>query len=105
MEEKLNAIIKTVRRIEDGQAGMDRDMEKDRQGLQDLNIRIKAVEEEMAQLRKAVNQMAERTKDKVEEALEPVTESTDKLTTQIQKKKMVVLREKSKSFMDRLVGR
>lgn len=89
-------ILETVRRIEDGQAGMDRDMEKDRQNLQNLSIRLEAVESELSQLRKAVNQNSERTRNKVAEAIEPVISSTNRLTTQIQKKKMVILKQPEK---------
>ena len=41
MENKTDkAILHTLRKIEDRQASMDSDMEKDRQGTQDLIIRI-----------------------------------------------------------------
>jgi hypothetical protein len=94
MSDTNEAILKTVRRIEDNQAGTDRDLAKDRQHLQDLTIRLEAVESQLSELRKAINQNAERTRDKVAEAVEPVINSTDRLTTQIQRKKMVVLKEK-----------
>jgi hypothetical protein len=94
MTETNETILKTVRRIEDNQANTDRDLQKDRQHLQDLTIRLEAVESELSQLRKAINQNAERTRDKVVEAVTPVINSTDRLTTQIQRKKMVVLKEK-----------
>jgi len=94
MDKSNETILKTVRRIEDNQANTDRDLQKDRQHLQDLTIRLEAVESELSQLRKAINQNAERTRDKVAEAVAPVLDSTDRLTTQIQRKKMVVLKEK-----------
>lgn len=83
MEEKVNAELKaiteTVRRIEDHLSSLDRDLEKDRQDLQDLNIKIGQVVAEMGELRKSVNLNAERTRDKVAEAVEPVIISADKL--------------------------
>ena len=94
MTETNEAILKTVRRIESNQASMDSDMEKDRQHIQNITIRLEAVEAELSQLRKAVNQSSDRTRDKVAEAVAPVLDSTDRLTTQIQRKKMVVLKEK-----------
>jgi len=101
MTEKNDIILQTVRRIEDHIASIDRDMEKDRQDLQDLSIRVGNLGEEMGQLRRSVNLMSERTRDKVAEAVEPVIQSTDKLTTQIQRKKMVVLKE-TKNWLVRL---
>ncbi len=103
--EKDDAILKTVRRIEDHIAAMDRDMEKDRQDLQNLSIEVRQLVGQVEQLRRATNMNAERTRDKVAEAVEPILDTADKLTTQIQKKKMVVLKEKGKSFWDKLLGR
>ena len=103
MTETNESILKTVRRIEDNQASMDRDMENDRQGIQNLTIRLEAVESELRQIRQTVNLSAERTRDKVAEAMEPVINSTEKLTTQIQRKKMVVLKA-PKSWFARIFG-
>jgi len=94
--ETSKAILSVIRRIEDNQASTDRDLEKDRQNLQDLAIKVSTLSEEVTQLRKAVNQNAERTRDKVAEAVEPVINSADNLATQIEKKKMVVLQDKRK---------
>ena len=101
--ETNEAILKTVRRIEDGQASMDSSMEKDRQHLQDLTIRLEAVESEIRQVRKALNQNAERTRDKVAEVVEPMINATDDLSKQIEKKKTMVIREKGKNFLQRIV--
>jgi hypothetical protein len=100
----LESILRTVRRIEDHQASMDSDMEKDRQDIQNLSIKLGEVVGQMEQLRRATNLSAERTRDKVAEAVEPVINSTDRLTTQIQKKKMVVLKQ-PKSWLSRFLGR
>ena len=105
MTETNATILETVRRIEDNQARMDRDMEKDRQNLQDLNIRLGSVEAQLSELRKAVNQSAERTRDKLAEAVVPVVQATDKLTGEIKKSKMVMLRAETKSWWKRFWGR
>ena len=105
MTETNATILETVRRIEDNQAGMDRDMEKDRQNLQDLYIRLGAVEAELSQLRKAINQSSERTRDKLVEASVPIIQATDKLTGQIKKSKMVMLKKETKSWWERFLGR
>jgi len=102
MTETNATILETVRRIEDNQASMDRDMEKDRQNLQDLNIRLGSVEAQLSELRKAVNQSAERTRDKLAEAVVPVVQATDKLTGEIKKSKMVMLRAETKSWWKKL---
>ena len=91
-------ILRIVRRIEDHIAEIDRDMEKDRQNLQDLNVRSKAMEAELVEVRKAINLNATRTRDRVAEAVEPLIDSTSNLTAQVKKSKMVVVKEKTKSW-------
>ena len=92
--QKDDIIISTLRKIEEHISDIDRDMEKDRQNLQDLNIRLSGVETRLEELRKAINQNSERIKDKVHDVVEGVVESTNRLTTQIKDKKMVYLKEK-----------
>ena len=98
-------IIETLRKIEDRQASMDRDMEKDRQGIQDLSVRLAAMEAELQQIRKAINLTAERTRDKLAEAVVPVVEATDKLTGQIKKSKMIMLKKETKNWWQKITGR
>ena len=98
------AILRTVRKIQESQASMETDMEKDRSGIQDLTVRLGAVEAELAQIRKAVNQNADRTRDKVAEAVEPVINSADRLTTSIKKSKKVFVKDE-RSFWDKFLGR
>lgn len=104
MDKTNELILQTVRRVEDNQASMDRDMEKDRQNIQDLTIRIEALESEIRQVRQAVNLSAERTRDKVVEAVEPVVESSERLASQIKRSKKVFIKPKSwwKRFLEGL---
>jgi predicted ABC-class ATPase len=103
MLKKNGAILETLRRIEDNQASMDRDMEKDRQGLQDLTIRLEAVESELKQVRKALNLNVERIKEKVAEAVKPATEATKDLTTEIKDTKTVIFGEPKKSWWQKFL--
>lgn len=91
-------LIEELRKIKSSIDDIDREMEKDRQQLQNLNVRLGAVENQLEEQRKATNQMAERVKNKVQDVVDGVVESTDNLSAQIEKKKMVVLREKSVSW-------
>jgi hypothetical protein len=102
MNDTNEAILQTIRRIEDNIARIDLDMEKDRQGIQDLNIRSKAVEAELVEIRKAVNQTAIRTRDRVAEAVQPLIDSTDKLEARVKKSRMVVLKEETKTIWTRI---
>ena len=105
MEKTNDIILETVRKIESHVSDIDLDMEKDRQRLQDLNIRLQAVEVQLEELRKAINQSSERTKNKVADVVEPFIKSTDKLTTQIKQKRMVILKENTKNWIQTLIGR
>lgn len=100
----LESILKTVHRIEDAQASMDSDMSKDRQDLQNLTIRLQAVEAELSQLRKAVNTSSDRTRDKVAEAVTPVIDMGDRLATQIHKAKKLYIPE-PRNWFDRLMNK
>lgn len=98
---KDDAILQTVRRIEDAQANMDRVMEKDRQHLQNLDVRLSNLENQIEALRKAINTSSERTKNKIESVVAPIIESTDRLESRIQRSKMVVLKEETQSIFDK----
>ena len=102
MDKVNETIIKTLRRIEEDLASKDRDMAKDRQDIQDLNIKLQNMGAELSELRKAINLTAERTRDKVAEIVKPVAEATDNLSARIEKSKTVIFGEK-KSWFRRLI--
>lgn len=103
--QKDDLIIETLRKIEDHVSDIDRDMEKDRQNLQDLNLRLSGVEAQLEELRKAINLNAERVKNKVADVVEPVVKSTDRLTTQIKNKKKMFMNPDTRSWWDKLWGK
>jgi chromosome segregation ATPase len=99
-----DVIIKTLRRIENDLASKDRDMAKDRQDIQDLNIKLQSMGAELSELRKAINLNAERTKDKVAEAVEPISQATQNLASKIEKSKTVVFGIDNRPWWKRLIG-
>jgi hypothetical protein len=104
MEKTNEAILETLRKMDNRQASMDADMEKDRQYIQNLAIKVEEVVSQMAELRRAINLTPGRVRDRVAEAVEPVINSSEKLTTQIKKKRMVVLQD-TKTLVDKILGR
>lgn len=102
--EQVGAILRTVRKIQEDIQSIDRDMEKDRHEIQNIVIRLEALEEESRQTRKAVNTSSERTQDKVIEAITPVIDSTDALTSQVKKTKKIFMTE-PRSWFQKLMKR
>lgn len=94
--QKEDVIIELLKNISAQVSDIDVGLEKDRPNFQNTNIRLAAMESQLEELRKAINQNAERVKNKVADVVEGVVGATDYLTTEIQKKKMVVLKEKKK---------
>jgi chemotaxis protein histidine kinase CheA len=91
-------ILKTVRQIQENQDNLDRDLTKDRQDIQNLNIKVETLISEMAETRRAINLNAERVKQKTSEAIEPITEATQNLASKIAKSKTVIFGEKLNWF-------
>jgi uncharacterized protein YoxC len=104
MEKTNETIIKTLRRIEEDLASKDRDMAKDRQDIQDLNIKLQSMGLELSELRRAINLNAERTKDKVAEAVAPVAEATQNLASKIEKSKTVVFGIDNRPWWRKIIG-
>ena len=98
----VKTILETLRKVQQRQDDMDMDMEKDRQSLQNLNIRLSNMESQIEELRKAVNQSSERTKNKVADVVAPVIESADRLSTEINDKKMVILKQTTQNIFTRI---
>jgi uncharacterized protein YoxC len=101
--EETKTILSVVRRIENDLASKDRDMAKDRQDIQDINIKLQNMGAELSELRKAINLNVERTRDTVAEAVEPIKDATENLTSKIEKSKTVIFGEK-KSWLQKLIG-
>ena len=61
--------------------------------LQEVRIRLGAVEGQLDELRKGLSKQAEKVQDKVSEAVQPLVDSSDSLKESIDKKKFKILRE------------
>lgn len=103
--ETNDIILSTVRKVEDQIASIDRDLEKDRQNLQNLTIEVKTLASQMEEVRRAINLNAERVRDKVADVVEPVMGATRDLQDEIHNKKTLVVKEKKTSIIDALLGK
>jgi chromosome segregation ATPase len=102
-DRQYKVILDEIRQIKSRVDDIDRGLGKDREKIQDLNIRLENVESETKQTRQAINRSSEVVKDKVADVVEPLTKSTDRLEARIEKSRMVVLKEKL-SWWRRLFG-
>ena len=84
-DDQYEVLLETIRGMRTEVASIDRDLVRDRQDMQNFQVRLAALEEEMKQLRRAINTNAERVGDKVQDAIDP-------LAKLISKKKTMVLR-------------
>ncbi len=96
--ERIESVQKVVNRI-------DNDLATDREDLQDFRVRLKTLEEQVAELRKALRGQSEKIQDKVEEAVQPMLEEAQDLRKTIKSKRTMVIREKSKSLWNKIFGR
>ena len=111
MEEKLNAILETVRQVQKKQADLenhlndiDEGLAKDRNGIQDLNIKVGQNVAEVAELRGSVNLLSEKVKNKVTDAIQPLQDQADKISGQIKNSKTVVFGIDNRPWWKRLIG-
>ena len=100
MEEKLDAILVSVRKLEkkvqnleDRINDIDRDMAEDRKDFQDIKIKFGEVVAEVGQLRGSTNIMSDQVKNKVVDALKPMQESVEELNDTIEKKKSIPVKK------------
>lgn len=108
LEDKLKVIdliLREVRALRDDVTSIDRDLASDRRSIQDFEVKLVTLEESVSQMRGAINLNADRVKDKVADVVGEVVESTDKLTTQIENKKTVMLKKKARNWWQRLFHR
>ena len=94
LQEILKEVQNHTNRIND----IDNELDKDRHGIQENNIKLSTIIEELAQMRKAINMTSEKVKNKVADIVDPIIESSDRLTTEINDKKMVVLKTSTKKW-------
>lgn len=99
LQKTLKEVQDLTRRVND----IDNELDVDRHGIQENNVKLTTVLEEIAQLRKSVNMMSEKVKNKVADIVEPIVESSDRLTTEINDKKMVVLKADTKPWWQKIL--
>ncbi len=103
IDTQYKVILEEIRKIGDHISDIDIGLEKDRQNIQDLTLRLENVESEIKETRKAVNASSEKVKDKVFDVVSGVVDSTDNLSAQIKKSKTVIFGEPKKNWWVRFV--
>ena len=104
MKEELKVLLEDVRTIKDRLDDMDMSLEKDRERLQDLTIRLGNVETEIKETRQAVNRMVERIQNRVAEVVEPAITSNQELKDEVKKNKTVFVKE-AKNWWEKIFRR
>jgi len=92
--DQYETLMASVRSVQNDLAGIDRDLEHDRRDLQDFKIRLGTLEGEIKQLREAVNLNADRVKDKVTDAVEPMEKEVIELKEAVNKKRVLSFKRK-----------
>ena len=78
---------------------IDRDMGKDREDLQQLSIRVGAMEDQLEELRKQIRTLIDKVGDRIAEAVEPVRQEAQDLKETIADKPFIeVAKEKVKKL-------
>ncbi len=93
IDTQYKVILEEIRKIGDHISDIDIGLEKDRENIQDLTIRLENVESEIKETRKAINASSEKIKSKVSDVVEGVIESSDRLSNQLKKSKKVFIYE------------
>ena len=70
LSEKLDTLQNSINRV-------DKDLNKDREDLQETRVRLGALEEQVSELRRALKGQSEKIQDKVIEAIEPLQEGIE----------------------------
>lgn len=97
-------MLEEIRGIKQRLDDMDMGLEKDRERIQDLTIKLENVQTEVKETRQAINRSSEVIKDKVADVVEPVIASNSKLEKEVKNKKMVFVTE-AKSWWQKLLGK
>lgn len=94
-DEKYQTIIGEIRDISSDIARLDGDLTKDRQDLQDFNVKMESLKGEIEQLRKEFGSVVEDINQKVKEALKPAIKEVHNLKKEMEQKKMIALKSVS----------
>lgn len=93
-DSKYKVLIKEVRGMREEVGRIDRDMARDREGMEDFRVQLVNLKSEVEQLRHSLVAHADTMKDKVTDALEPAVNEMALLKTEIKKKRMTVIKDK-----------
>ena len=104
MRDQYEVLVAGQRRLENDLSSIDRDLEHDRRDMQDFKIRLSGLEQEVRELRNAINLNAERVKDKVTDAVGPMVSEVQDLKEAVEKKKVLAF-NKGKGFWAKLFKR
>lgn len=84
-------LMEEVRGLREEVGRIDRDLARDRHDLEDFKVQMDSMKSEIKQLREALMANADKVKDRVTDALEPVSKEVVKLKDVIQKKKTLYI--------------
>lgn len=101
-KEKLNAILEGIRQLEKRVTDIENDLAHDRENMQNITITNGQIVAEVGELRRTVNLLSEKIKNKVADVTEGLQVATDQLNQTIQKKKEVVISDKKVSLWRRI---
>jgi predicted nucleic acid-binding Zn-ribbon protein len=102
-EDEFNILTDQMQKLQRSVDIIDRDLEKDREDIRNLVLRLGAVEAQVDEVQRMFKTHENRIGDTVEEATKPIIKEARDLKNVIKKKKMVVL--ETKTWLQRLLRR
>jgi predicted translin family RNA/ssDNA-binding protein len=92
-------VMEELRGMREEVGRIDRDLARDRNDLADFRVQMEGMQSEIKQLRESLNANADRVKDKVTDAVQPIQTEVTKLKNVIKDKKtLFVFRNGFKDF-------
>ena len=98
-KEEYNILLEELKEVKTTINDIDMSLEKDRERLQDLTIKLENVETEVKETRRAVNRSVERVQNGVAEVVEPAITSNEELKEEVKKRKTVFVTERKNWFL------
>lgn len=89
VEDQLKQIAEVVYKNKETTERLEANWDNDRHDFSEFQNRLGHLEAEFKSLREAIQKLPQKTGDKVTEAIQPIMDTTDALTTSIEKKKMI----------------
>lgn len=78
-DDQYKVLVDRIDTLQKSVDRMDRDLGSDRKDIQEYSIRLGGVESQVEELRKAVKQLPEKTQDRVEDVMQPITDTLDQV--------------------------